>query len=49
MRKLMRNIARYNMEKAGIEHLNKRPVSYHNGRAERGKSVFALKWREYLK
>lgn len=23
MRKLMRSIARYNMEKAGIEHLNK--------------------------
>lgn len=49
MRKLMRSIARHNMEKAGIEHLNKRTTSYQNGRAQKGKSVFALKWREYLR
>lgn len=49
MRKLMRSIARYNMKKAGIEHLNRHPVVYQMGRAQKMKSVFALKWREYVK
>ena len=42
MRKYLRAIARVNMEKAGIQHINK---------AEKGgnDSRFALYWREWVK
>lgn len=40
MRKLMRSIARHNLERAGAVQLNKRGAD--------GKSKFAKVWREYF-
>lgn len=47
MRKLMRSIAHYNMEKEGLTHINRHDYAG----APNGKriipSLFAQKWREY--
>ncbi len=46
MRKYMRAIARANMQAAGVQHMNRKPV-LPNG--TRGKSFFAANWRKYVK
>jgi hypothetical protein len=40
MRKLKRSIAKFKMEKAGFERLNKK--------TSKGKSFFALNWRQFV-
>lgn len=40
MRKLLRSVARHNMKRAGIQHMNRK-------RAD-GKSYFASHWRDYV-
>lgn len=44
MRKLLRSIARHNMEKAGIEQINKK-IRTEDGKR---KSKFALYWRQFI-
>lgn len=44
MRKYLRAIARYNMEKQGVQHINKREM--HGKKKE--KSYFAESWKMYL-
>ena len=39
MRKLLRTIARANMKKDGIQHINRK--------IKDGKSFFAMNWRKY--
>jgi len=48
MRKLMRSIARHNMEKAGIVQLNKRLYAMTKVGPVRCDSKFAQHWREYI-
>lgn len=43
MKKLMRSMARANMERAGMKHINK-PVMF---RGHKLPSTFAQKWRDY--
>lgn len=43
MRKLLRNIARHKMKRAGIQHPNKKL-----GGTGRGDSFFAMHWREFV-
>ena len=45
MRKLMRSIARANMKKAGICHMNKKI----RVKGEKDRSYFSKHWREYVK
>lgn len=53
MRKLLRSIARAKMLQAGLEHINDKPIIINKGKMggkvsySRGRSIFALKWREY--
>lgn len=49
MRKLMRSIARFNMKKAGLEHLNKKRyrINTKTGQLEVINSLFAENWRKY--
>ena len=49
MRKLMRSVARYNMTKKGIQHMNKRPwVRDASGMISKADSFFSLHWRDYV-
>lgn len=49
MRKIMRGIARANMRKAGVQHINKRKtVIDRNGMPMTISSFFALNWRNYV-
>lgn len=48
MRKLQRSVAKHNMEKAGVQRMNKRPwLMSKAGIPYRGDSIFAQKWRVY--
>ena len=47
MCKILRSIARHNMEKAGITQINK-PIEVKIGGVYRKTSKFALYWRKYL-
>lgn len=49
MRKILRNIARANMRKAGLKRVNKRMIAYNHktGMPERMPSLFAQRWREF--
>lgn len=49
MRKILRNIARANMRKAGMKRVNKRlcAVNPRTGMPERLPSTFAQRWREF--
>ncbi len=49
MRKILRNIARANMRKAGMKHINKRNtvLNPRTGMPERMPSLFAQRWREF--
>jgi hypothetical protein len=41
MRKLMRSVARHNMEKSGVERINKKDSVK--------RSFFSKRWRQYIK
>lgn len=49
MRKILRNIARANMRKAGMKRINKRStiLNPRTGMPERLPSLFAQRWREF--
>lgn len=40
MRKLRRSVARHNMKRAGVQHMNRKGMD--------GKSFFACHWRDYV-
>lgn len=44
MRKYLRNIARKNMERAGIKHFNR----HMDANGKRTDSYFALNWRDWV-
>lgn len=50
MRELLRSKARAAMERAGIDHLNKRPLGIDpmTGHINRYKSKFASNWRKFV-
>jgi len=49
MRKLLRSIAKANMEKEGIQHMNRKiiTISHATGRPVKNPSYFATNWRKY--
>jgi len=50
MRKILRNIARANMRKAGIKRMNKEKwaINPNTGLPVKCPSYFALNWRDYV-
>lgn len=50
MRSLLRSKARAAMERAGVQHMNKRRygINPKTGMVERHPSIFALRWRDYI-
>ena len=48
MRKIARSIARANMRRAGVRHMNKKRYLVKDGRVTTINSFFAENWRKWL-
>ena len=48
MRQLARSVARYRMQTAGAEQINKRKFTDKNDKKSKRRSYFSLSWRKYL-
>lgn len=48
MRKILRRMARHNMERMGFVHINKKSTYSYNSQVRVGKSFFAQNWRDYI-